>query len=63
MKDLKNKNTKELQNLLGEKQVALRTFRFGIAGSNVRNVKEGSKIRKEIARIKTILNASENSGK
>lgn len=56
MKDLKNKNTKELATLLIEKQVAQRTFRFGIAGSNLRNVKEGKAAKKDIARILTLQN-------
>lgn len=56
MKELKNKNTKELHSLLLEKRTALRVFRFGIAGSNTRNVKEGSVLKKDIARIMTLLN-------
>ena len=57
MKELKNKTEKELKALLIEKGKALRSFRFAIAGSKVRNVKEGSVFRKDIARIKTLLNA------
>ncbi len=60
IKDLKNKNMKELANLLREKEVGLRTFRFGIAGSNVRNVKEGNGLKKDIARIKTLINQHGN---
>jgi ribosomal protein L29 len=55
-KDLKQKNIKELQTLLSEKTSALASFRFGVAGSNTRNVKEGNAIKKDIAKIKTILN-------
>lgn len=58
MKDLIKKTPKELQTLLKEKQTALRAFRFSVAGSNARNVKEGSVLRKDIARIMTILNNS-----
>lgn len=57
MKDLANKTEKELKEMLAEKQKALRVFRFSIAGSNARNVKEGVIIRKTIARIKTKLSA------
>ncbi len=57
IKELKNKSEKELQGLLAEKSTALRNFRFAVSGSNVRNVKEGSGIRKDIARIKTLLSA------
>ena len=56
MKQLMNKTEKELKALMTEKQVALRNFRFAIAGSKNRNVKEGSKLRKDIARIMTKLN-------
>ena len=55
-KELKNKNSKELQALLSEKRLALRTFRFSVAGSNTRNVKEGNALKKDIARILTLLN-------
>jgi ribosomal protein L29 len=44
---------KDIQVALTEKREALRNFRFGNAGSKSRNVKEGSVIRKEIARLLT----------
>lgn len=53
MSEIKDKNEKDLLKMLREKQESLRTFRFGIAGSKVRNVREGRNTRKEIARIKT----------
>ena len=53
MADLKGKNGIELGKLLVEKREALRAFRFGIAGTKTRNVKEGKSLRKEIARILT----------
>lgn len=55
MKELKNKTEKELKDLLAEKRAALRVFRFSVAGSKTRNVKEGMALRKEIARILTSL--------
>ena len=58
MKDFKNKTEKELKALLGEKRVALRNFRFSVAGSKVKNVKEGYVLRKDIARILTLVNAA-----
>lgn len=51
-----NKPTAELQKSLKEKRVILRNFRFAIAGSKTRNVKEGKQARKEIARIMTEIN-------
>mgnify|MGYP003395192722 CR=1 FL=1 len=59
MKDLIKKTEKELKVLLNEKQGALRTFRFSVAGSNTRNVKEGNVLKKDIARIMTLLNKAE----
>lgn len=55
MKDLIKKTEKELKALLVEKKLGLLNFRFGIAGSNVRNVKEGNVLKKDIARINTLL--------
>ncbi len=46
----------DLRKMLAEKRDALQTFRFGLSGSKVKNVKEGREIRKEIARILTQLN-------
>lgn len=56
-KNMTGKTEKELFALVAEKQAALHTFRFGIAGSKVKNVKEGRNLRKEIARAKTELSA------
>ena len=58
MKDFKNKTEKELKALLAEKRVALRNFRFSVAGSKVKNVKEGYVLRKDIARILTLVNTA-----
>ncbi len=43
----------DLGKLLAEKREALRQFRFGQAGSRVRNTKEGRILRRTIARILT----------
>ena len=56
MKDLINKTEKELQVLLKEKREALRVFRFAMSGSKTKNLKEGALLKKEIARIMTVLN-------
>jgi ribosomal protein L29 len=45
------KDVSELKKLLAEKRGALREFRFSMKGSRVRNTKEGSVLRKDIARI------------
>ncbi len=53
MSEYKNKTREDLQKMLTEKQIALRTFRFGLSGGKVKNVKEGRELKKEIARILT----------
>ena len=55
MKEIIKKNTADLQKELGEKQVALREFRFNFAGSKSKNVKQYASLKKEIARINTAL--------
>jgi ribosomal protein L29 len=56
MKELIKKTPKELVQLLSEKREALRVFRFALSGSKTKNIKEGQNLRKDIARIMTILN-------
>ncbi len=56
MKELANKSVKELNTILAEKREALRAFRFGVSGSNVRNVKEGRSLKKDVARLLTAMN-------
>ncbi|MFM2383785.1 MAG: hypothetical protein RIQ72_357 [Candidatus Parcubacteria bacterium] len=55
MKDLNTKSKKDLIKMLNDKRDSLQSFRFGGAGSKVKNVKEGKNIRKDIARIMTAL--------
>jgi ribosomal protein L29 len=60
MKELINKTEKELKNLLKEKREALRVFRFALSGGKTKNFKEGMLLKKEIARIMTIINKQNN---
>lgn len=53
--EFQNKTLVDLTDLLREKRKALSDFRFAIAGSKTRNVKEGRGLRREIARIETEL--------
>ncbi|MEX0930101.1 MAG: 50S ribosomal protein L29 [Candidatus Paceibacterota bacterium] len=46
----------DLVKTLAEKRKDLREFRFNIAGTKTRDVKEGRNLRKDIARIHTALN-------
>lgn len=59
-KELKNKTEADLKKLLLEKKEALRVFRFGTTGSKTKNVKEGREIKKDIARIMTVIASSTN---
>lgn len=52
----KGKTPKELYSMVSEKRAALRTFRFSVAGSNTRNVKEGKALKRDIARLLTLAN-------
>ncbi len=56
MEELNKKTEKELKQLLKEKQEALRVFRFALSGGKTKNIKEGMLLKKEIARIMTIIN-------
>ena len=58
--DLTKKNDKDLDKLLVEHQEELRGFRFGIAGSKIRDVKTGKNLKKEIARILTEKTSRKN---
>ena len=57
MVDIKTKKETDLHKELAEKRKSLREFRFGVAGSKIKNIKEAKNLRKEIARILTELNA------
>ncbi len=52
-----NKKKEDLMKELGEKRVALRDMRFGVAGSKSKNVKEQKTVKREIARIETVLSS------
>ncbi len=58
--DYKGKTRSELERLIADKREALRVFRFAMAGSKTKNVKEGKAARKEIARILTELSRSKS---
>jgi ribosomal protein L29 len=49
------KERTELLKMLNEKRLTLRDIRFGTAGSKNKNVKEQRNIKKDIARINTLL--------
>jgi len=51
--EIKKQSTEDLLRIVAEKREAVRVFRFGGAGSRVRNVREGRNVRREIAQILT----------
>lgn len=56
MEDFSKKTIPELGITLREKREELRKFRFDTTGSKIKNVKLGVTLRRDIARILTILN-------
>jgi ribosomal protein L29 len=57
--EFREKKTEELQKLLTEKQTELQELKFAIKFSGETNVGKRKVLRKEIARISTILNEKE----
>lgn len=56
--ELRQKQKSELSKLLIENRDRLRVLRFNSVAGKIKNVKEISKIRKDIARILTLLKSS-----
>ncbi|MFA6552303.1 MAG: 50S ribosomal protein L29 [Candidatus Paceibacterota bacterium] len=54
--DLNGKTKNELESLLRQKEEVLRKFRFDMAGSKIKNIKEGNVLKKDIAKILTEIN-------
>jgi large subunit ribosomal protein L29 len=63
IKELRQKSIDELKNIVSEKREKLRQLRFDLAAGKVKNVREIRKIRRDIARILTVLKekSSENN--
>lgn len=55
-KDLKNKNERELHELLSEKRNELREMKFKINEKQLKNLSGVKLVKKTIARILTLLN-------
>lgn len=58
--ELKQKSKKELEELLKELREKQRSLRFDLAAGKVKNVREIRAIKKDIARILTLLNLQKN---
>jgi len=57
--ELIKKTDKELEKMLTEKREKSRDFRFSANGTRVKNIKDGSSLKKEIAQILTEIRARE----
>jgi len=55
IEEIRQKSKPELKNLLEDLKEKIRTLRFDLATGKVKNVKEIREIKKDIARILTIL--------
>jgi len=55
IKELKEKSTKELQKKLAQLREKTRDLNFRIANKEVKNHQEYKQLRRDIARIKTLL--------
>ena len=53
--EIRQKSKKELENMLLAQRERLRNLRFDLASGKVKNVREIRELKKEIARILTIL--------
>ena len=53
--ELRQKSESELQKILSDDREKLRQLRFDLAAGKVKNVREVRKIKKDIARILTML--------
>ncbi|HBB36604.1 MAG: coiled-coil [Candidatus Moranbacteria bacterium GW2011_GWC1_45_18] len=56
IKDIREKNQKELEKNLSELRNKLTKMKFDISGKQVKNHREIRKIKKDIAKILTVLN-------
>ncbi|MDD5318213.1 MAG: 50S ribosomal protein L29 [Candidatus Pacebacteria bacterium] len=63
MSEYKGKNQKDLIKELTEKKSKLNEFRFAVAGSKAKNVREGRVLRRDIARIMTEISTPSASKK
>jgi ribosomal protein L29 len=55
IKEIKSKTASDLTKMLSDKRESLRLFRFGTSGAKTKNVKEGRELKRDIARIMTVL--------
>ena len=56
IKELKNKSKEELSRMLSDNHEKLRDFKFKMANKQLKDVRAVRKLKREIARLLTILN-------
>ena len=56
IKELRQKTAKELEDLLAESRQRLGQLKFDLASKKLKNIREIRNLRRQIARILTILN-------
>jgi ribosomal protein L29 len=61
MTDITSKTSADIIKMIDEKREALRVFRFGGAGAKIKDVKQGRSIRKDIARMMTVMTAQKKA--
>lgn len=61
--DLQNKSVPELQERLKEARIKLGRFKFELANKTLKDSSQIGKVKKEIARIMTVLNKKAENGK
>lgn len=59
-KELKQKTEKELKELLQEDKTKLGQLKFDLASKKLKNIREIRDLKKEIARISTLLKINQN---
>lgn len=62
-RELRQKSTKELQEILVNLRDKLRELRFNLAGGKVKNIKEIRQTKRDIARILSLLKEQETAKK
>lgn len=61
LQELKAKPTAELEKLHGDYEAKLKALQFDLAAGKVKNIQDIRNLKKDVARILTILRASETN--
>lgn len=61
--EFKNKPVAELEKICRESNERLRSLKFDLAAGKVKNVEEVRELRKDVARISTLITAGKNKSR